>query len=72
MSLRIGLITLCITDCMQLMQKHDAVLSGSPSAFCFLLFTLTEPSFLSFLLMEYVLSKVNRLVFDRQLAGVQS
>lgn len=33
----------------------------------FLLFTLLEPSFLSFLLMEYVLSKVNRLVFDRQL-----
>lgn len=28
--------------------------------------------FLSFLLMEYVLCKVNKLVFDRQLTGVKS
>lgn len=38
----------------------------------FLLSTYTEPYFLSFLSMEYFLSNVNRLVFDRQLTGVKS
>lgn len=68
-SLCVGPVTLHVTYCIHLVLKHAVSVW---LALYFLLFTYTELCFLSFLSMEYVLSNVNRLVFNRQLTGVKS